>query len=118
MIRYGLFGVLANLILYLLFLGMLAAGISPHLSQLASFLAGTLLAFFLNRNFTFADDRPVSATLPRYILLYGGCYLLNALSLALLLHAGLPPWLGQAICVVLSAVGLFFAQKALIFGKR
>jgi putative flippase GtrA len=118
MIRYGLFGLLVNLILYLLFLWMVAVGINPHLSQLLVFLMGTVMAYGLNRRYTFTDDKPWSATLPRYLLLYGSFYLISAALLALLLHAGMPPWAGQAICIIVSAVGLFVAQKLLIFESR
>ena len=52
------------------------AGCSYWISSAANYFFGSILSFFLNKNFTFQNKESLSKTVPRFVLNIVVCYLL------------------------------------------
>lgn len=52
------------------------AGCSYWVSSVANYIFGSILSFFLNKNFTFQNKDSMQKTLPRFVLNILLCYLL------------------------------------------
>lgn len=52
------------------------AGCSYWISSAANYFFGSILSFFLNKNFTFQNKESLSKTVPRFVLNILVCYLL------------------------------------------
>jgi len=52
----------------------------------------------------------------RFSAVYLLAYVINAVLLKLVIGAGLNPYLAQALLLPIMALGVFFGQKALVFG--
>lgn len=114
--RYVVIGLLSNAVLYLAYLGLTAVGVGHKSAMTALFGVGTLQTFVFNRRWTFDHDGHVSPSLLRYLVAYGGCYLLNlALLYVLVDRLGLPHAPIQGLAVLCLAVLLFVLQKFWVF---
>ena len=52
------------------------AGCSYWVSSAANYVCGSILSFFLNKNFTFQNNESLQKTLPKFVLNILLCYLL------------------------------------------
>lgn len=91
-------------------------GVEPVPANVGGYLIGALLSYTLNRNFTFASNRPHAEALPRFGLAVVVCFLLNLMVLNLCLTVFLlPVALAQALAVCAYTVAFYFASRFLVF---
>ena len=118
-IIFGSFGVLINLIGYILYLILTSVWDSPKLTMSALYLIGILISFFANRRFTFFHRGSISKVVIRYIFAQILGYLLNLILLILFVD-----WFGykheliQAIAIIIVAIFLFILLRNFVFSQH
>jgi len=76
-IKFGIVGVINTVFGTAIMFGLYnLAGCSYWLSSAANYFFGSILSYFLNKNFTFQNKDSVSKTIPRFVLNILVCYIL------------------------------------------
>jgi len=114
--RFMLVGGLNTAATTLLYWVLLAAGQTPALSFGLAFVAGIVLAWWMNGRFTFQAGTPARGLLV-YPLVYVPPWAVGQGVLSLLLDAGVPGWLAGPLAS-LSVVPLSFGLNRLFFRGR
>jgi putative flippase GtrA len=115
-IRFGVIGVVSNLVLYLVYLELTGFGVGHKSSMTILYVVGALQTFAFNKKWTFSHLGHLSETFRRYVGLYVVGYLIN---LAVLITA--VDWFGfhhqwvQGAVILVLAVFLFLGQKLWVF---
>lgn len=112
LIRYGIVGVLSNILAYLIYLGITASGIEPKLAMSFVYLLGIIQTFFLNKTWSFHFDGSTAPALIRYIVIYLLGYLINIFALFLLVDKlGFPHQWVMGGLILFMALFFFVGQK-------
>lgn len=115
-IRYAVVGLVSNLIIYAIYIGLTRLGLGPKLAMSLLYVFGVMQTFVFNRKWSFGFDGAVAPALARYATLYALGYVINFLVLLLLVdQAGLPHQWVMAVLVLFMAVFLFMGQKFWVF---
>ncbi len=115
-LRFAVVGLASNTVLYLLYLGMAAAGMGPKLAMSLAYGMGVAQTFLFNKRWTFNHTGRFDAALLRYITLYAGGYLCNLLALAWFVDKlGYPHQIVQGIMILTLAGSFFILQKLWVF---
>jgi len=118
-VRYGIVGVLSNLIGYLIYLGVTAAGLEPKLAIAILYPTGVIGAYFGHTRYSFSHQGPIAERFPRYMLAHAIGYGTNLLLMLILHdHFSVPHELTQAIAIVVVALVLYLLMKFLVFPER
>ena len=83
--RFVAVGVVAGLVDFGVYQGLLAAGLFPSGSKAISFICGTVTAYLLNRRFTFASAGGGKGRMAGFVALYATTFPLNIGTNALML---------------------------------
>lgn len=94
---------------------LVLAGLIPHVALACSFTLGVIWNYFTHARFVFHAKG--FRRLPLYAACYVGLYLLNVSALHLLLDAGLPPLLAQAVLTPVAAVLAFLLVSLVLTGR-
>lgn len=114
--RYGIVGVLSNVFLYLLYLGITEAGMEHKLAMTLLYAAGVIQSFAFNRTWSFRHNGTHGPAFARYVMTYGLGYLVNLAALYFFAdRLGWPHEVVQASMVLVVAVLLFVLQKFWVF---
>jgi putative flippase GtrA len=114
--RFALVGLASNVVLYLAYLGMTAAGMGPKLAMSLAYGIGVAQTFLFNKRWTFNHVGRFDAALLRYIALYAGGYLANLLVLVWLVDGlGYPHQIVQGVMILTLAGSFFILQKFWVF---
>ena len=114
--RYGIVGLVSNLVLYLFYLGLTWAGMGHKLAMTLLFALGVLQTFFFNKRWSFEHDGATHTALSRYVAAYACGYLLNLLALMVLVdRLGLPHQWVQGAMIIIVAGMLFLLQRYWVF---
>jgi len=114
--RFAVVGVLSNLSLYGIYILLTLASLKPQVAMSMTYVGGILIAFLLNRHWTFAHRGSKKSALTRYIVVYALGYVFNYLMLSTLVDEfGYPHEIVQACMVLILAVTFFLAQKFWVF---
>ena len=117
--RYLLVGVVSNVVLYVIYLALTAAGISPKLSMTLLFAIGTCQTFVFNRKWTFEHSGVTHWAFVRYLSAYAACYLLNLALLDILAdRMHFPHQAVQAGAIIINAALLFIVQRYWVFYQK
>lgn len=116
--RYAAVGLASNLISYFLYLLATWLGVGPKTAMTWLYLLSVLQTFFFNKDWSFHFSGAGSPALVRYATVYALGYVINFLTLMLLVdQAGLPHQLVQGMMILVVAVILFIAQRYWVFPK-
>lgn len=116
LLRYGVVGLASNVALYLVYLGLTAAGLGHKLAMSLVYGAGVALTFFVNGRWTFTAGSLGGATFARYVTAYGLGYALNLVLLWLLVDVGgWPHAPAQGLLILVVAGCLFLLHKFWVF---
>lgn len=76
-IKFGIVGVINTIFGTAIMFGLYnLAGCSYWLSSAANYFFGSILSYFLNKNFTFQNKDSVAKTVPKFVINILVCYLL------------------------------------------
>lgn len=115
--RYVVVGLVSNAIGYLLYILLTTLlGVGHKTAMTLLYVIGTLQTFIFNKSWTFTHRGGTCQSLLRYLIAYGGCYILNlALLYFLVDQIRLPHFLVQGIAILGIALLLFFLQRYWVF---
>ncbi len=117
--RYIVVGGTSNLLLYLAYIGLTAAGLGHKTAMTLLYVTGMLLTFMANRNWSFNHRGSGHSALARYIAAYVLGDLFNFTLLWFFVDRLHQPhqWV-QAVAIVLVAVSLFLMNKFWVFAPQ
>ena len=116
MLRFAVVGLASNAVLYLVYLGMTAAGMGPKLAMSLVYGIGVAQTFLFNKRWTFKHDGRLDTAFIRYISVYAAGYLANLLVLAWLVDGlGYPHQIVQGVMILALAGCFFILQKLWVF---
>lgn len=114
--RFAVVGVLSNLSLYGIYILLTLASLQPRVAMSITYAGGVLIAFLLNRYWTFAHRGAKGSALIRYVVAYAIGYVFNFLMLVWMVDdLGYPHEIVQACLILILALAFFLAQKFWIF---
>jgi putative flippase GtrA len=114
--RFALVGVLTNAALYALYLGLTIIGVGPKAAMTAAFGTGVVVSYLFNRHWTFEHTGALTTSAPRYAGTYVIAYLVNVVSLVLLVDiAELPHEAVMLALIVGTALLTFTLQRLWVF---
>jgi len=112
-------GLTLNLFLYLTYLVITYLGTQPKIAITVPYIAGVSISFFFNKNWTFKHKGSLSSTFVNYILVYACGYFFNLAGLYFLVDKlGFRHEWVQGVLILLVALLLFAAQKAIVFKRE
>ena len=111
-VRYVVVGLVSNGLLYLAYLGLVAASLGPKAAATVTYACGVAQTFWFNRAWSFGHQGHAGLALLRYIAVYLAGYLLNMVLLYLLvdIYGWDHRWV-QAAMVLGLAVLIFLALR-------
>ena len=116
-LKYGVSGILTNVILYLLFILLLRTGISPVLASVISFLIGVIISYTLNRNWTFSSKSNHVKDTTKFITAQGIGLLFTVIIISSLILY-IPAEFAQIINVGITAPIIYVSLRVLKFGEN
>lgn len=115
-LRYAVVGLTSNLLLYLAYLGLTAAGLGHKTAMTLLYITGGLLTFIANRAWSFRHQGEVNSAFVRYVTAYVIGYALNFAMLWLAVDQfNLPHQWVQAVAIVVVAFSLFVLHRYWVF---
>jgi len=112
-IRFLLVGVLNTVFGYGVFVACLWLGMHYALAGAISTVLGVLFNFKSTGNLVFRSKG--NRKLPHFVAVYAIIYLVNTLSLGVMLRFGIPEWLGGLILLVPSAILSYVLNRHFVF---
>lgn len=114
--RYGLVGVVSNLLGYLLFLTITHFGVEPKIAVTFLYPIGAAIGFVGNRQWAFTHRGRWLGSVARYAIAHVGGYLLNLCLLLVLVDLlGYAHQVVQAFAIVAVSAFLFVAFRLFVF---
>lgn len=114
--RYILVGLVSNILLYALYIGVTELGVGHITAMTALFIVGVVQTFYFNRRWTFANNSIFGVAFRKYLLIYCAAWLVNLFVLILFVDVlGFAHELVQGAAVMGIAVSLFVLQKFWVF---
>jgi putative flippase GtrA len=114
--RFVIVGLASNILLYLVYLLITAFGVRYKVAMTMLYVIGTLQTFALNARWTFKHTGHSKASLVKYVLAYGACYLINISALIIFVdRIGLPHQVVQGVMILTITVVMFLLQKFWVF---
>lgn len=116
MMRFGVVGVVSNVVLYVAYLGLTATGMGTKLAMSMVYVIGVMQTFLFNRRWTFKHVGNMDTAFIRYIGVYVGGYVTNLFVLSWLVDGlGFPHQIVQGVMILTLAVCFFLLQKFWVF---
>jgi putative flippase GtrA len=115
--RYAIVGLATNASLYVVFLLVLHAGLSPLLSAGLCYGVGVIMSYVLNRRWTFASGDGHRSDLPKFLFAYAMGLLATLLFITLLVRL-LPQELAQFVNIGLTALVIYGCLRMVGFGGK
>ena len=118
LLRYGLVGVLTNVVIFSGYLALTFFGVEPKIAMTLTYSIGAFIGFLGNRKWTFTHDGNVKSAAFRFVIAHACGYLLNYLILSTFVDKLAYPhqWV-QAASIMLVAAFLFVVFKFWVFRK-
>lgn len=114
--RFIIVGLVSNIVLYLIYLLITALGVRYKIAMTMLYVIGTLQTFVFNARWTFKHTGHNKASLIKYVVAYGACYLINISALIVFVdRIGLPHQVVQGVMILTITVVMFLLQKFWVF---
>lgn len=115
-VRYATVGLASNLVLYLAYLALTAAGVGTKLAMTLLYVLGVVQTFAFNKRWSFRHGGMRGPAFVRYCASYALGYLVNLVALMVLVdRLGLPHQIVQGVLILALAILLFLLQKYWVF---
>lgn len=114
--RFGIFGLVSNGLLYLLYLSLTAVNVGHKTAMTLVFSVGALQTFVFNKRWTFDHQGFVKLSFSKYLCAYCFCFFINLLGLSLFVDfLGYPHEIIQGVMVFFVGIMLFVLQRYWVF---
>jgi putative flippase GtrA len=115
-VRFAVIGLISNGVLYVLYLALARAGLSPAMAMSIAYSLGVAQTFAFNRRWTFSYAGLRLAPLVRYLIAYALGYVINLAILVVFAgRLGLAHQPVQAVAILVVAAVVFALQKHWVF---
>lgn len=114
-LKYGLVGLVSNLVLYGLFLLLLVVGVPAVAASMLCYVLGVAASYLANRSWSFASTQTHRQDLPKFMLAYGLGLVSTAATISLLLM-WLPAAIAQVLNIGVTAVIIYACLRLFRFG--
>ena len=114
--KYGTVGVLSNVTLYVLYLALLWAGLSPQLAVGICYVLGVALSYTLNRAWTFKSTASHGRDAPRFLAAYGIGFVFTLGAITVLVR-WIPAEIAQLVNIGLTAGVIYLCLRLMRFGQ-
>lgn len=114
MVRFGIVGVVVNLVFYGVYLAMLELQVAPLWAMSIVYACAVMLSFLLHGHWTFGEQVQRRRFGP-FCVVYLAGYVLNGFGLWLMIGGGVSPQFAQAIMVFVVAAISLVLQKFWVF---
>lgn len=119
LIRFGIVGVISNMVGYVFYLLITYAGVEPKLTVSLLYPIGTYLSFAGNKKWTFNSNGGAAQAGVKHIFVYALGYVLNLGILAYFVdYLGFAHQLVQLVAIFVVALFLFIAMKFFVFANK
>lgn len=119
LIRFGIVGVISNMVGYVIYLLITYAGVEPKLTVSVLYPIGALLNFVGNKKWTFGSSGSSLKTGFRHVLVFALGYVLNIVMLLVFVdQMGFAHQLVQLAAVFVVALYIFVAMKFFVFADK
>lgn len=115
-LRYVVVGLGTNGSLYLLFVALIWAGLTPVLTAGLTYVLGVTLSYLLNRAWSFESTASHGRDLPRFLASYGIGFVATMIFIALLTK-WLRPEIAQILNIGLTAMVIYSSLRLTGFGR-
>ena len=114
--KFGLVGVISNILGYLIYLLITFLGLKPELAITFLYPIGAVIGYYGNKNYTFTYKGDLRKSKQRYIISHIAGYFINILMIYIFVNQfNYPHQLIQAIAILIIAIYLFLMMKFFIF---
>ena len=114
--KYGLIGLVNNLVLYILFVLLVQVGVQPVLVSGICYILGVAFSYTLNRRWTFTSQSSHTHDLPRFLTAYAVGLVSTVVTMTVLLF-WLPPEIAQLLNIIITAIVIYTMLRLLNFGE-
>lgn len=114
--RYGLVGIISNLMVYCVFVALIWASVPPVWAAAMCYVLGLTVSYLINRRWSFESTASHRSDLLRFLLAYG-VGLVATLVFISMLTLVFRPEIAQVINIVLTAVVIYVCLRVLRFGS-
>ena len=116
LVRFVIVGGVNTALTYALYAGLVWYGIHYLLALTIEYAVGILAGFIANRQWTFANRDHIGPALFRYIAMYCGVYVLNAVLLTFFVElADMHKLLAQLFALGIATIASYIAQRRWVF---
>ena len=115
--RYGAVGAATTILLYLVYLLLLAVGIAPVVAAGICYLPGVALSYVGNRRFTFASNESHRDDLAKFLGAYAAGLVSTLVTVTVMLR-WLGPELAQLVNIVITPIVIYTSLRLLRFGEQ
>ncbi len=115
-LRYVIVGLGTNGSLYLLFVALIWAGLTPVLTAGLTYVLGVTLGYVLNRNWSFKSNASHGRDLLRFLISYGIGFVATMVFIVLLTRF-MRPEIAQILNIGLTAVVIYSCLRLTGFGR-
>lgn len=115
-VRFGILGVISNLLLYLLYLVLTGTWMGHKSAMTLLFALGVIQTFAFNKRWTFGHEGFFGTSFSKYVIIYSIAYVLNLGALFFLVDKlGYSHQVVQGVMILSLALILFLLQKFWVF---
>ncbi len=116
-IKYNLVGIVNTLSGFSIVFSLMLWGVSPVLSNFIGYAVGSVVSYYLNSRYTFKTVQNNHLQVVYFFLVLLFSYLLNFLTLRLLLEL-MNPYLAQLLSAIVYTLSSFLLMKFFVFRDR
>lgn len=108
-------GFLAVAVHYSLMAALLHVGTQPVVASSLGFIAGAATRFLTAYFKVYAPTETMRTAMPKFLLTLGGQFIINFLTLAVLMDAGMSVWWAQVVTTGLLTFGNYLVYRLWVF---
>jgi putative flippase GtrA len=116
LLRYGTVGLLSNASLYVVFVGLIWAGLSAPLTAAVCYGLGLSISYVMNRAWSFESNASHARDLPRFLICYGVGFVATMIFIVILTR-WMRPEIAQILNIGLTAIVIYGLLRVTGFGK-
>jgi putative flippase GtrA len=115
-IRFAAVGLISNIILYMAYLLLTAAGLGYKVAMSLLFVVGVLQTFIFNNSWTFSNETRIQSAFVKYIAVYVLAYAFNLAALMFFVDwLNFPHEVIQVVAIVIISACTFIVQRRWVF---
>lgn len=116
-LKYNFIGIINTFIGFSIVFSLMFLGLSAVWSNFVGYFFGAIVSYNLNKRYTFKDRQSSKMQIVKFFSVLGIAYLLNLLTLVMLLESS-NPYLAQIIAAIVYTLSSFILAKVFVFKRE